>query len=105
MKTDKKLFGQLNGRDVFKYTVENNNGISFSAINYGCVITDFTAYDNSGNAVNLVLGFDNFEDYLTRSPYFGAIVGRVAGRIRNSELWTFDSKIICANPDNLYRNQ
>jgi aldose 1-epimerase len=32
----------------------------------------------------VVLGFNNLDSYLTRHPYFGAITGRVAGRIANA---------------------
>jgi aldose 1-epimerase len=40
-----------------------------------------TAPDRDGRASDLVLGLDRFDDYLTRSRYFGAVVGRYANRI------------------------
>ena len=40
-----------------------------------------TAPDRDGRTSDLVLGFDRFDDYLTRSRYFGAVVGRYANRI------------------------
>ncbi|EEL48812.1 Aldose 1-epimerase [Bacillus cereus Rock3-44] len=43
------------------------------------------APDRKGNYENIVLGFEEFENYESHSPYFGAIVGRVAGRIKGAQ--------------------
>ena len=43
------------------------------------------APDRNGVFKDIVLGFDNIEDYLDRSPCFGAIVGRHANRIEDAE--------------------
>lgn len=51
--------------------------------NYGGVIMQLKVPDRSGRLVDVVLGFDRLEDYFTRSPYFGALVGRYANRIRS----------------------
>ncbi len=40
--------------------------------------------DRAGALGDIVLGFDNVGDYVEKSPYFGAIVGRVANRIANA---------------------
>lgn len=73
-----------NGEPVIKYTIENKNGVRLSALNYGCIITEWIAPDKDGQLDNIVLGYDDFSRYLTDSPYFGAIVGRFAGRIENA---------------------
>jgi aldose 1-epimerase len=39
--------------------------------------------DRRGRTANVTLGFDNLEDYVLRSPYFGCITGRYANRIAN----------------------
>jgi aldose 1-epimerase len=57
--------------------------MSFSAIPIGATITELKVPDQSGNLVDVVLGFDNVEDYEKRSPYFGAVVGRYGNRIRS----------------------
>ncbi|GAB6138581.1 aldose epimerase family protein [Halanaerobaculum tunisiense] len=41
---------------------------------------------------NVVLGFDNITAYEEKSPYFGAIIGRHAGRIANAE-FTLNEKV------------
>ena len=48
---------------------------------------------------DVVLGFDNVDDYVKKSPYFGAIVGRVANRIRNAT-FVLDGKTYKLNANN-----
>ncbi|KAI4183219.1 MAG: hypothetical protein L6R41_005516 [Letrouitia leprolyta] len=62
-------------------------GINATFIPYGARLTNLYVNDNSGNPQDVVLGFDNPEDYIrndaTNHSYFGPIVGRYANRIRN----------------------
>ena len=37
--------------------------------------------DKDGNIDDVVLGYDNFDDYQTKDAYLGALVGRTANRI------------------------
>ncbi len=53
-----------------------------ACIDYGCIITNILAPDRNGNYESVVLGFDSLKEYQEHSPYFGAICGRVAGRIK-----------------------
>lgn len=82
MKIQDRLFGHYNGKFVKEYTLYNDSGMSVSCLNYGCIISKIMVPDRIGNVENVVLGFEDFSDYLKWSPYFGAIVGRVAGRIK-----------------------
>ncbi|MED3563247.1 aldose epimerase family protein [Bacillus xiapuensis] len=84
MKITEQVFGEYNGRKVIEYTLVNDSGMRVSCLNYGCVITKIMVPDRGGMMENVVLGFDNFNDYLEWSPYFGAVVGRVAGRIKDA---------------------
>jgi aldose 1-epimerase len=78
-------FGTLNGKDVSRFTITNKQGMEISCINYGCIITDILVPNSAGLLESVVLGFDSLEEYLEHSPYFGAVVGRVAGRIKGSQ--------------------
>ncbi len=85
MKILEKQFGRYEGEQVIEYSLVNDAGMTVSCLNYGCVITKIIVPDRSGSFENVVLGFDTFEDYLKwTSPYFGAVVGRVAGRIKDA---------------------
>ena len=52
-------------------------------ITYGGIVTEIDTPDRKGKVANVVLGFDNLGDYVAKSPYFGAIIGRYANRIAN----------------------
>ncbi len=41
--------------------------------------------DRHGHSANVTLGFDNLADYVAKSPYFGALIGRYANRIANGK--------------------
>ncbi|MDV2685640.1 aldose epimerase family protein [Alkalihalophilus lindianensis] len=85
MNITSEKFDQIGGKDVTAYTLKNSNGISMTCINYGCIITKLITPDKEGNFENIVLGFDSLKDYHNYSSYFGAVVGRVAGRIKDGE--------------------
>lgn len=76
---------EVKGQTVYEYTLKNNNGIEITCLNYGCVISRILTPDKEQNFENIVLGFENTEDYEINAPYFGAVVGRVAGRIKNAK--------------------
>src|SRR5687767_2377034 len=76
-------FGRLD--TVQLYTLTNRNGLVARITNYGAIVTELHVPDRDGRLADVVLGFDNLDGYLAGHPYFGAIVGRVANRIRNAE--------------------
>lgn len=86
MKILKQEFGILkSGEEVTKYSLVNNNGVTVGILNYGGIITDIMAPDKEGDHQNIVLGFDNIKDYEEKSPCFGALIGRIAGRISGAQ--------------------
>lgn len=78
----KQLYGSTAaGQDVTEYTLSNSNGVEVKIITYGGVITSVQLPDRAQRKANVVLSFNNFKDYETKSPYFGSITGRYANRI------------------------
>jgi aldose 1-epimerase len=78
-------FGKQGETPVQLYTLTNTNGLVAKITNYGAIVTELHVPDRAGTLADIVLGFDNLDGYVKGSPYFGAIVGRVANRIRNAE--------------------
>ena len=60
-------------------------------ITYGLRITELHVPDRGGTFANVVLGFDNLEQYLKPNPYFGATIGRFGNRIALGK-FTLDGK-------------
>ena len=81
---ESSYFGQLSPDEIVtNYRMENTNGLVVEVLNYGGIIRKLILPNRHGEFENCVLGFDNLEDYQTKSPYFGALVGRFGNRIAN----------------------
>lgn len=82
------IFGTLTGGEkILRYTLLNDNGAELTVINFGATITSLKIPSNDGKT-DVVLGFDTIDDYIASQtlpapPYFGAVIGRYAGRIKN----------------------
>ncbi|MBI3414168.1 MAG: galactose mutarotase [Verrucomicrobia bacterium] len=88
----KNSFGKTReGTSVDLYTLRNAHGIVAKIMNYGALITELHTPDRSGKPGNIVLGFDNLDQYLKGHPFFGAVAGRVANRIAKGK-FTLDGK-------------
>ncbi len=85
-----ELFGLMpDGTVVEAVELTNKKGAKLTVINYGATITSLKIPLKNGDIVDVVLGFDTLENYinsfgLESPPYFGAAVGRYAGRINNA---------------------
>ena len=79
-----RFYGTLeDGSEVTQITLTNSNGIEVDIISYGGIITRLVTPDTDGRPGDIVLGLDNLEDYVSSSPYFGALIGRYGNRIAN----------------------
>src|SRR2546421_2092532 len=78
-------FGTMpDGTKVDAFTLTNAHGIEARIITYGAIVVSLKAPDRTGHLDDVVLGFDTLDGYLTRSRFFGAVVGRYANRIANA---------------------
>jgi aldose 1-epimerase len=82
MKIDKKDFGKISDSIMVNlFTLMNDNQMKVQITNYGGTITSIFVPDKKGNLGDVVLGFNNLEGYIDKSPYFGCIIGRFGNRI------------------------
>lgn len=78
----KTQFGKTkDGKEIFLYTLKNNNGMVAEFTNYGAILVSLYVRDKNGKLKDVVLGFDKLEDYFTNEQNFGATIGRNANRI------------------------
>ena len=79
----KEKFNRLvEGKEVELYTLCNNKGCVAQFSNYGGRWLAMWVPDSHGNMGDVILGFDTLDGYLNATEqYYGAIVGRVCGRI------------------------
>ena len=83
-------FTHSSGEDIYLFTLNNIKGTEVRISNYGAIITSFKIAQANGVINDIVLGFDKVEDYLSEQylsgyPYFGAVIGRYANRIKNGQ--------------------
>ena len=84
----KFCFKNSNGEDIYLFSLINKHGTKVSITNYGAIITSFKVKAKNDSFNDIVLGFDNVEDYLSDNylkhyAYLGATCGRYANRIKN----------------------
>ncbi|MDR1630353.1 MAG: galactose mutarotase [Oscillospiraceae bacterium] len=72
------------GRTVDQYIIENKNHARVELLTLGATIRSLFIPGKNGDLLDVALGFDNIEDYLT-SDYQGATVGPYANRICKGE--------------------
>ena len=70
-------------------TLKNKNGMEVTVTNFGGRIVSIMVPNRAGEMVDVVLGFDNINDYQTIPTDFGASIGRYANRI-NQGRFTLD---------------
>lgn len=78
---EREPFGTLSDGTAIERFRLRAGGLELDAIGYGAIITSLRTPDRDGRLDDVVLGFDTLDDYVARSPYFGAVIGRVGNRI------------------------
>ena len=85
------IFGKLpSGEEVHKYTLTNQSGLEIELMEYGAYLCAIKVPVEKGH-LDLLVGYDTLEGYLTDGSYMGCIVGRVANRIAGAE-FTLDGQ-------------
>ena len=76
---------QTNNKKELMITLRNTNGLVARFSTYGARWLDMFVPDRNGCFEDILLGFSDLSDYKCASEqYYGAIVGRVCGRIKNA---------------------
>jgi aldose 1-epimerase len=74
-------FGYMpDGTPIEVYTLNDQN-IQVRIITYGGILVSLRTPDRSEKKDDIVLGFDSLDNYVAKSTFFGALVGRYANRI------------------------
>ncbi|MDX2189188.1 MAG: aldose epimerase family protein [Bacteroidota bacterium] len=85
------LWGEVDGKKVYLFTLTNDKGTKIVVSNYGGVMTKWITKDKNGNYSSILLGFDSLKTY-QRSKYFGALIGRFGNRIGKAQFNINDVK-------------
>ena len=75
-------FGKTSeGQAVEIYTLHNSKGAEARIMTYGGIVQSLSMPDKNGKFADVVLGYDNLQGYIDKTPYFGALIGRYGNRI------------------------
>lgn len=80
------------GKDINCYTLSNSNGIVIKILNMGGAIASIMAPDKDGNMTDVVLGYEDINDYEENDPHFGGLIGRYGNRIGKAQ-FTLNGKL------------
>ncbi|MDA6069311.1 galactose mutarotase [Flavobacterium sp. AC] len=100
-----KSFGLTpENEEILAFELSNKNGMKVQIINFGATVTLLQIPVSNDSLIDVVLGFNTLESYLASynlpgAPYFGATVGRYAGRI-NKGKFTLNDKTFQLNINN-----
>jgi len=72
---------EIDGKATALYTLTNASGMEVCITNFGGRVVSVLVPDRDGAMRDVVLGFDNIDDYRTVPSDFGAAIGRYANRI------------------------
>jgi len=85
-------FGKtIHGESTQLFTFKSRGGLVAKVTNYGGIVTSLMVPDKNGKLGDVVLGYDNLSAYEKERMYFGAIVGRIAGRLVDAQ-FTLDGQ-------------
>lgn len=85
-------FGKTpDGQTVEIYTLKNAKGAEARILTYGGIVQYLSVPDKSGKFDDVVLGYDNLQGYIDKTPYFGALIGRYGNRIGGAK-FTLEGK-------------
>lgn len=87
-----RTFGFLsNGMAIEAWTLCGQGGLVLEAITYGATVTRLLVPDREGHMADVLLGFNDLDSYVADWAYFGAVIGRVAGRMAGAR-FTLEGK-------------
>lgn len=84
MKITKSDFGMTNTNDaVSLFHLENNSGAYIEITDFGCRLVKIVVPNREGQMTDVCLGLSSAEQYANDNASLGAVVGRVANRIKD----------------------
>lgn len=83
MSLEKSLYGTVNEKEVYAFTLTNKNGTKAVIIEKGATLDRLFVKSKTGELVDILVGHDTLDGHINRSDYQGVVVGRYANRIKN----------------------
>lgn len=93
MSVKKELFGRTKeGEEIHSYAIDNGT-ICARVIDYGAVLVNLMVPDKNGTIQDIILGFDDAEDYFENKDFFGAVIGPICNRTADAS-FSLDGQVV-----------
>jgi len=90
---ERRIWGKSgDGQVIELFTLKGRGGVTAEIANLGGRIISLKVPNKQGTSTEILLGPDDLAFYLRPGIYYGAIVGRYAGRISNGGRFTLEGK-------------
>ena len=76
---------EVNGKPTDLYVLKNAKGAEACITNWGGRWVSMMVPDKNGKMIDVVLGYDKLQDYISSTGNFGALIGRYGNRIANGK--------------------
>lgn len=91
----------FDGKQTKLFTLQNDAGMVCQITNFGGKVVNLWVPDKDGVYEDIVLGFDNLDDYLKAGEkYFGALIGRYGNRIAKGKFSIGENEYILETNNN-----
>lgn len=84
-------YGEFEGAPIQRFELTSPTGLRAAFLSWGATIQELHVPDHAGTTANLLLGFNNPDQWLQKHPHFATVIGRYANRIANAQ-FTLDGE-------------
>lgn len=81
----------IQGKPIELFALKNKKGMEVCITNFGGRVVSIMVPDKNGRPTDVVLGYDNLDEYLASSGNYGAFIGRYGNRIGGAK-FTLDKQ-------------
>jgi len=96
---DPKNFSKTQDGKKIELFILKNGPIQAALTNFGARMVSLLVPDKDGQAIDVLSGYNNIDDYLKQESYFGTVVGRYGNRIAKGK-FTLNGKTYTLNTNN-----
>ena len=100
MKSD--FVSEVEGKPTALYVLKNKNGAEACVTNYGGRLVSVMVPDKNGKMTDVVLGYDNINQYVQSDGNYGALIGRYGNRINQAKFTLDDTEYTLPKNDGMH---
>lgn len=93
---------EVEGKPTALYVLKNKNGAEACITNYGGRLVSVMVPDKNGKMTDVVLGYENVDQYVKSDGNYGALIGRYGNRINQAKFSLDDTEYTLPANDGMH---